>query len=82
MGSAAKIAKIDGKDTRVLFYPIQKEDKWMTLLENLNQDGDKEVMFDPSVQLPDFITNQLDEVKALKSMTGIQMRMPYTLNIQ
>ena len=77
---AAKQAKIDKKDIKVLYYPITKEDPLGELLEQL-EGGDSNVSVS-SIELPEELLNYYNQIKQIESLQGIQMRLPFTLNLK
>lgn len=75
---AAKKAKI--KDAKVLYYPLVKEDKLGDLLEQLA--GEEESTSVSSMELPSELMTYYKQLKEIESMQGIQMRLPFTLNLK
>lgn len=75
---AAKQAKI--KDVKVLYYPLVKEDKLGDLLEQIS--GEEESASISSIKLPTELLNYYTQIKEIESMKGIQMRLPFTLNLK
>lgn len=75
---AAKQAKI--KDVKVLYYPLVKEDKLGDLLEQIS--GEEESASISSIELPTELLNYYTQIKEIESMKGIQMRLPFTLNLK
>ena len=76
---AAKKAKIQEK--RVLYYPLKKTDKLTELLEELEDEEND----DFSIQQQELPSELLESYKLLKRVeeySGIQMRMPYWVNIK
>lgn len=68
-------------DQKVLYYPIVKEDKFGEILEQLENDAS--VSVDASgVKLPAELIEHYKTLKSLESYQGIQMRMPYTINVE
>lgn len=75
---AAKLAKI--KDVKVLYYPLVKEDQFGELLEQL--EGEEENASVSGVELPAELLNYYNQLKEIESLQGIQMRLPFTLNLK
>jgi protease-4 len=76
---AAKDAKID--KAKVLYYPQRKSDKWIDLLEQL-EDEDTEIAVKQSAQLPKDLMDQYNKLKRIEGYSGIQMRLPYEITIR
>jgi protease-4 len=77
---AAKRSNI--KDQRVLYYPLNKDDKFMELLEEFEDDEDGSGLIGSRTELPEELVLYYNELKKLESRTGIQMRLPFDLNIR
>lgn len=79
---AAKEAGIDSK--KILYYPNVKEDKLADLLEQLSEDQEEESvrLKMQSLELPAVVTDYYHQMKMLEQYSGIQMRLPFELNIQ
>ena len=75
---AAKQAKI--KDVKVLYYPLVKEDKLGNFLEQM--DGQGESASVSGIELPTELLNYYNQIKEIESLQGIQMRLPFTLNLK
>lgn len=77
---AAKSAKI--KDAKVLYYPKHKEDPFEEILEMLDEqdkeEGESKVQM---TKLPSEFLKQYEQLKRLENFKGIQMRLPYTLEL-
>ena len=69
------------KDKKLLYYPLVKTDKWMDILEQLEEDEENELMRVENTQLPKELTEQYMKLKKLESYQGIQMRMPFEIEI-
>lgn len=76
---AAKRADI--KDQRVLYYPLHKDDKFMELLEELEDNEDGGGLIGSRTELPEELVIYYNELKKLESRTGIQMRLPFDLKV-
>lgn len=75
---AIKEAKI--KDARVQYYPKVKEDPIEDLLDQLS-DGDEESLKIKQNAIPKVIDDLTKRLMKLESYTGIQMRMPYEIDL-
>jgi protease-4 len=73
---AAKKAKI--QDKRVVYYPLKKEDKITAILEELEDEENDDFSIEQS-KLPSEILVYYKQLKQLEHMTGIQMRLPYSI---
>lgn len=75
---AIKIAKV--KDANIRYYPIVEENALDDLLENLASDEDlKASVKDDNMQL--MTKEWMDRIKVLQEFNGIQMRLPYEIDI-
>jgi protease IV len=78
MKFAAKQASID--KPVYAYFPKQEDDKWMQIIEALSEDSEAGLEETKGLTRQAFqIIKQLNDVK---SMTGIQMRLPYLFDIQ
>jgi protease-4 len=77
---AAKQAKIKKDDIKVLYYPIAKEDQLGELLEQL--EGDQASASISGIELPAELVTYYNQLKEIESLRGIQMRLPYTLDLK
>ncbi len=75
---AAKQAKI--KDVKVLYYPLVKEDKLGEFLEQIEGQGESASV--SSIEFPTELLNYYKQIKEIESLQGIQMRLPFTLNLK
>ncbi len=75
---AAKEAKITKK--KVLYYPLKKNDKWMDILEEL-EDEESDLSVNTS-SLPKELLEQYSRLKQIESYMGMQMRMPFEINFR
>ena len=76
---ASKEAGID--KPKVLYYPQRKSDKWMDILEQLD-DEDAEISVEQSAQLPKELMEQYTKLKRIEQYSGMQMRLPYEIVIR
>lgn len=77
---AAKSAGIKKDNIKVLYYPLKKEDKWSALFEALSEEDEKEVMINQ--KMPAILMEQYNQLKMLESLSGIQMRLPFEVNVK
>ena len=75
---AAKEAKITKK--KVLYYPLKKNDKWMDILEEL-EDEESDMIVNSS-SLPKELLEQYSRLKQIESYMGMQMRMPFEITFR
>jgi protease-4 len=75
---AAKKASI--KDKKILYYPLKKSDKLTELLEQLDEDENSDLNIS-SNQMPKELIRYYNQLKDIEAMTGIQMRMPFEINM-
>jgi protease-4 len=75
---AAKNASI--KDKKILYYPLKKSDKITELLEQLDDDENSDLNLS-SNQMPKELIRYYNQLKDIEAMTGIQMRMPFEINM-
>jgi protease-4 len=75
---AAKKASI--KDKKILYYPLKKSDKLSELLEQLDEDENSDLNIS-SNQMPKELIRYYNQLKDIEAMTGIQMRMPFEINM-
>ena len=65
---------------KVLYYPLVKDDPLEELLEQL-EGGDENVSVS-AVELPAELMTYYKQLKEIESLQGIQMRLPFTLNLK
>lgn len=75
---AADKAKI--KTKKVLYYPLKKDDKWMALIEQLEEDNE-EISFE-SQEIPEELIREYQKIKRIEDWMGIQMRLPYEIELK
>lgn len=75
---AAKKASI--KEKKILYYPLKKSDKLTELLEQLDEDENSDLNIS-SNQMPKELIRYYNQLKDIEAMTGIQMRMPFEINL-
>jgi protease-4 len=69
------------KDKKVLYYPNVKEDKLEQLLEQLAEQ--ESVSIDVSqAKLPQSLVKYYEQLKTVETYYGIQMRLPYEIDIK
>lgn len=71
---AAKQAGI--KDVKVLYYPLVEQDGFSSVLETI---GDTDAKINIQTQIPVELKTALDEWNNVRSISGIQMRLPFML---
>ncbi len=71
---AAKTAGI--KEIKTLYYPIVDSDPFQAILEQI---GETDAKFEMQTDLPVEIKTAIDQWNVIKSHSGIQMRLPFTL---
>lgn len=75
---AAKEAKITKK--KVLYYPLKKNDKWIDILEEL-EDEESDLSVN-TASLPKELLEQYSRLKQIESYMGMQMRMPFEISFR
>ncbi|MEY3199880.1 MAG: signal peptide peptidase SppA, partial [Bacteroidota bacterium] len=68
------------KDKKILYYPLKKSDKLTELLEQLDEDENSDLNIS-SNQMPKELIRYYNQLKDIEAMTGIQMRMPFEINM-
>lgn len=76
---AAKQAGI--KEPIVLYYPLRKEDKWLDLFEQFEEENNASVK-SSTVKIPTELLNYYNELKAIENKMGIQARLPFEITIK
>jgi protease-4 len=76
---AAKKANIS--DQKVLYYPLMEEDPIAEIIEKLEEKTASSASMS-SVELPVALIEYYKQLKALESYKGMQMRLPYEINIR
>ena len=76
---AAKNAGI--KDSKVLYYPLVKQDKFAEFIEQMEESEEIEASANVP-EIPASLMHYYNQLKALESYQGIQMRMPYEITIE
>ncbi len=69
------------KDTKVIYYPLVKEDKLGQLFEQLEEQENIEAKTSMP-ELPADLVRYYEKLKALEAYQGMQMRLPYDINIE
>lgn len=76
---AAKLAGIPTDKTKVIYYPLRKEDKWAAIAELIeNSETNAKVKGD---KMPDILMENYLKLKKLENFMGVQMRLPYDLKL-
>jgi protease-4 len=76
---AAKLASISNKETKVIYYPLRKEDKWAALAE-LIEDSEYNSQV-TTEKMPAILTDNYLKLKKLENYMGIQMRLPFEIKL-
>ena len=76
---AAKEAGI--KETKVLYYPLVKQDKFAEFIEQMEESEEMEASANVP-EIPKSLMHYYNQLKELESYQGIQMRMPYEITIE
>lgn len=76
---AAKKAGI--KDQKVLYYPLIKQDKFAEFIEQMEESEEIEASANVP-EIPASLMKYYNQLKAIESYQGIQMRMPYEITIE
>jgi protease-4 len=76
--------QIKQKDAKVLYYPKVKEDKFGAFLKMINDEDEdsEEGVHVRQSKIPNELLEYYEKIKSIESKMGIQMRMPYDLEIR
>ena len=77
---AAKNEGISNK--KVLYYPLKEDDPISELIEKIEEETTSKNSKASKIELPVEIMNYYNQLKNLESYSGIQMRMPYQIDIR
>ena len=77
---AAKNEGISNK--KVLYYPLKEDDPISELIEKIEEETTSKNSKASTFELPVEIMNYYNQLKNLESYSGIQMRMPYQIDIR
>lgn len=77
---AAKKSNISSP--KVLYYPLKKEDPWLSLLEDLEEQQENEMRLSVQHSMPQELVYYYNQLQSIESMSGMQMRMPFELLIR
>ena len=77
---AAKNEVISNK--KVLYYPLKEDDPISELIEKIEEETTSKNSKASTIELPVEIMNYYNQLKNLESYSGIQMRMPYQIDIR
>ena len=77
---AAKNEGISNK--KVLYYPLKEDDPISELIEKIEEETTSKNSKASTIELPVEIMNYYNQLKNLESYSGIQMRMPYQIDIR
>lgn len=64
------------KEPKVLYYPLRKEDKWMDLLEQFEEQNNTSI-HSANTTIPKDLIKYFNQLKTLENKTGFQMRLPF-----
>lgn len=67
------------KDKKVLYYPHRKMDKFLELIEQLEEEDEESSINIKESKLPKELVEHYERMKKIESYMGIQMRMPFEL---
>ncbi len=76
---AAKKSKI--QNIKVIYYPLIEENPIADLIEKLEEETNSNST-SGSIEIPSALMDYLQKLKSLESYSGIQMRLPYEINIR
>lgn len=68
------------EEVKTLYYPLVKVDSFAELLEQLGEESETQASI-PSTQLPNAVIKYYEQLKALEEVQGMQMRLPYEVEI-
>ena len=77
---AAKNEGISNK--KVLYYPLKEDDPISELIEKIEEETTSKNSKASTFELPVEIMNYYNQLKNLESYSGIQMRLPYQIDIR
>ena len=69
------------KDAKIIYYPKSKENKLFDLLEEINEEKNIKVKSIYSNDLPTDLIKYYKQIKKIEEIKGIQMRLPYDIEI-
>lgn len=69
------------KEPKVLYYPLRKEDKWMDLLEQFEEQNNAKIQ-SPTAKIPAELMNYYNQLKTLETKTGFQARLPFDVLVK
>ncbi len=76
---AAKKANI--KNQKVLYYPLKEEDPISELIEKIEEETSSKTSSETTIELPTEIMSYYKQLKSLETYSGVQMRLPYQIDI-
>jgi ClpP class serine protease len=84
MDEAIAYAKkaINDQDSKVIYYPLVKEDKFATILKMIEDETEEEEVKIKQTELPNELLRYYEEIRKIEGKMGIQMRVPYELIVQ
>ena len=69
------------KNSKIIYYPKSKENKLFDLLEEINDEKNIKVKSIYSNDLPTDLIKYYKQIKKIEEIKGIQMRLPYDIQI-
>ncbi len=70
------------KKEKLIYYPKRKEDKFMDILEAIDEENEETDVRIETYSLPNSLVKTYKEVKTIEQMRGVQMRLPFRLVIE
>ena len=67
---------------KVLYYPLKEEDPISELIEKIEEETSKKTSTESTIELPSEIMSYYKQLKSLETYSGIQMRLPYQIDIR
>ena len=67
---------------KVLYYPLKEDDPISELIEKIEEETTSKNSKASTIELPVEIMNYYNQLKSLESYSGIQMRLPYQIDIR
>lgn len=75
---AAKLANV--KEIKTLYYPLVEKDQFEAILEQLTEENKTQV--NVHANIPQELISKYEQISDITRMTGVQMRLPYTINLK
>ena len=67
---------------KVLYYPLKEEDPISELIEKIEEETSSKNSKSSTIELPVEVMNYYNQLKSLENYSGLQMRLPYQLDIR